>query len=128
MWFISKHQRFSVKKQKQTSALFKPHLFNKVSLEVDVSASFVRKRNREDVSQSLCLMDDGISERQVLSVSNLDLTVSYDLPQLLLDLVLFMKQDMILGELFMVRCLIIDTLNTSALIYTFSLDLSLFFL
>lgn len=63
------------------------YLFNKVALEGDVSAGLVRKSHGGDVSQSLCLMDDGVGEGQVLPVLDLNLTTSYHPAQLLLDLV-----------------------------------------
>ena len=51
-------------------------LLNEVSLEGDILTCFARKGYREDVSQSLCLMDDGVGEGQVLPVLNLHLTTS----------------------------------------------------
>lgn len=63
-------------------------LLDKVTLKSDVSGGFMRKCSGEDAAQSLCLMDDGVSEGQVFPVSNLHLSVSYDPPQLLLDLIL----------------------------------------
>lgn len=62
-------------------------LSNKVALEDDVSAGFVRNGHGDNVGQSLCLVDDGISVRQVSPVIHLDRTASYHPAQLLLDLV-----------------------------------------
>ncbi len=58
-----------------------------MTLESDVLACFVRKRHGEDAGQSLCLMDDSISEGQILPVLKLHWTTSYHPAQLLLDLV-----------------------------------------
>lgn len=62
-------------------------LFNKVALEGDVSASLVRNGHRTNVTKPLRLMDDGVSERQVLPVLHSDLAASHHPGQLLLDLV-----------------------------------------
>ena len=50
-------------------------------------ASSVKNGHGENVGQSLCLMDDSISVRQVLPVLSSGLTASYHPAQLLLDLV-----------------------------------------
>lgn len=69
-------------------------------MKVDVLAGLVGQGVGDDVAHPLCLMDDGVGERQVLPVSDLHLTVSHDPLQLLLDLVWLLKQDKITAELF----------------------------
>lgn len=63
------------------------HRTDEEALEGDVSAGFVRNGKGDNVGQSLCLMDDSISVRQVPPVLYSDLTASHHPAQLLLDLV-----------------------------------------
>ena len=52
-------------------------LLNEVAVEVDVLAGSVRNCHGDDVGQSLCLVDDSVSEGQVPPVLDLHLTTSY---------------------------------------------------
>lgn len=58
-----------------------------MTLKYDVLACSVRNCQRGDVGYSLCLMDDSVCKRQVLSVLNLHLATSNHIPQLVLDLI-----------------------------------------
>lgn len=62
-------------------------LFNKVALKGDVLAGLVRDGQGNNVAQPLWLVDDGVSERQVLPILHSDLSASHHPGQLLLDLV-----------------------------------------
>lgn len=60
-------------------------LFNEVSLEGGVSAGSVRETQGSDVGQSLSLMDDSFSVRQVFPVFYAHLAVSHHPAELLLN-------------------------------------------
>ena len=66
-------------------------LLNEVTLEGDVLAGSARKCHGGDVGQSLCLMDESVSEGQDLPVLEPNLTMSDHPAQLLLELVFEMK-------------------------------------
>lgn len=59
---------------------------DKESPEGDVSAGLVRKRHRDNIRQPLSLVNDGVGVRQVFPIIDTDLTTSYYLLQLLVDL------------------------------------------
>ncbi len=61
------------------------NLFNEVALESDVFGGFVRKCHGDDAGQPLCLVDDSVSEGQVLPVLDLNLTISNHPAHFLLD-------------------------------------------
>ena len=74
--------------------MWETDLLDEVALEGDISAGFVRNGHGDDVGQSLWLVDDSVSVRQVLPVLHLDLPASNHPAQLLLDLVwMHVKQE-----------------------------------
>ena len=76
-------------------------LFDKVALEGDVSAGFVRNWYGDNAGESLCLMNDGVSVGQVLPVIYSDLAASNHPAQLILDLVWRHKLRMFFACFFM---------------------------
>lgn len=63
------------------------HLCDEVTLESHVLAGFVRQRYGQDASKPQGLVDDSISEGQVLTVLHLHLPISDHPPDLFLHLV-----------------------------------------
>lgn len=68
-------------------------LFKEMSLNCDVLSSSARKRHGKNICHPLCFMDHSVGVGQVSPVGHLNLTISYDFPQLVLNLVLQVKQE-----------------------------------
>lgn len=61
--------------------------FDEVALEDGVSTCFVRSGQRDNVGESLTLMDDSVGVGQVLPVLSLHQATSHHIVELLLDLI-----------------------------------------